>query len=144
MVPRSLRQLSWEASCFSEGGNLKLSQLHESFIDQARRPMDFGKLPVSAVSPETPIIPVNKWVKSVDTWKKDYTFRLNQQRNDFVKSILDYEAEVGHNAVVHVKEGCVTLFLSTHDIGITELDKEYAKHADELYRDVVYSLKHGT
>lgn len=122
---------------------MKLSQLHESFIEKSRRPMDFGRLPVSPVEPENPIVPVNKWLKTKDAWKKEYSFRLQDQRNEFVKSLLDYETEVGHHAVMYVREGSVHLFLSTHDVGVTELDKEYATHADELYRDVVYSFSHA-
>ena len=38
-----------------------------------------------------------------------------------------------------IEEENVTINLQTKDIGqVTELDKEYSKWADELYKDIVY------
>jgi pterin-4a-carbinolamine dehydratase len=43
-----------------------------------------------------------------------------------------------------VSEGSVSIRLQTKDIAeVTELDREYAKWTDELYKDVVYSPSHG-
>ena len=122
----------------------QLTRLHEEFLDKARRPMTFGSLPVSPRASDVPVIPVNKWVKDGKTLVKTYNFRLQEQRNDFVKQLLDHEVAVGHNADISITEGGVNIRLQTKDIGeVTELDKEYAKWADELYRDVVYSVDHG-
>ena len=122
----------------------QLTRLHEEFLDKARRPMTFGSLPVSPRASDVPVIPVNKWVKDGKTLVKTYNFRLQEQRNDFVKQLLDHEVEVGHNADISITEGGVSIRLQTKDIGeVTELDKEYAKWTDELYRDVVYSAAHG-
>jgi pterin-4a-carbinolamine dehydratase len=121
---------------------MKLSQLHEDFIDAARRPMTFGRLPVIPSEGEVPVVAVNKWQKTKEFLKKQYVFRETFQRNAFVKGLLDHEEDVGHNASIVVEEGKVTLTLSTHDVGVTELDKEYAAHADELFKDVVYSSVH--
>jgi len=105
--------------------------------------MSFGGLPVIPQATDVPLIAVNKWSKKDGSLQKTYTFRLQEQRNDFVKQLLDHEAEVGHHASIHVTEEAVTLNLQTKDIGeVTELDKEYAKWADELYKDVVYSRSH--
>lgn len=122
-----------------------LSQLHEEFIDNARRPMSLGKLPVQPSEERPVIIPVNKWIttKNPARMKKVYKFLEQNQRNDFVRDLLDYEDEAGHNAVITVEKDEVTLLLYTKDVDvITELDKEYAKYADELFRDVVYSPRH--
>lgn len=122
---------------------MKLTRLHEDFLDKARRPMTFGSLPVMPKDADVPLIPVNKWSKADGTLKKTYQFRLVSQRNDFVKQLLDHEVEVNHNAQILVEEEAVTVKLQTKDIKqITELDKEYAKWADELYKDVVYSRTH--
>ena len=123
----------------------RLSMLHEEFINKARQPMSFGKLPISPVEGDVAIIPVNRWEisKNPPRMKKLYKFLSQEQRTEFVKELLDYESTAGHNAVMTVEKDEVLLILYTKDIDvITELDKEYAKHADELFRDVVYSPKH--
>lgn len=103
--------------------------------------MSFGDLPVDPKAAEAPIIPTDKWQKDKDFLKKKYQFRLKEFKVEFVRQILDYETEVGHNATITIEEDTVTLVLQTKDIKkITELDKEYARYADELFRDIVYSV----
>ena len=122
---------------------MKLSRLHEEFIDAARRPMDFGRLPVMPRGRDVPVIVTDKWKKSENSLIKTYKFISNELRNDFVRQLLIHEEKVGHNATMTIQHETVTLTLQTHDIEqVTELDKEYAKAADELYKDVVYSLSH--
>jgi len=118
-----------------------LARLHEEFIDKARLPMNFGKLPVMPRGADVPLIPVNKWLKESNLLKKKYEFRLKSQKREFVTEILDHEEEVGHSPLLTIEEDSVTVTLQTKDIeSITELDKEFAKWLDELYKDVVYSL----
>lgn len=122
---------------------MKLSRLHEAFIDAARRPMDFGRLPVMPRGKDVPVIATDKWKKSENSLIKTYKFLSNDLRNDFVRQLLIHEENVGHHATMTVQSETVTLTLKTHDVDqVTELDKEYAKHADELFKDVVYSLSH--
>ena len=121
---------------------MKLSRLHEEFIDKARRPMSFGRLPISPLEGDVAIIPVEKWTK-VDSplrLRKTYKFLSSAARNQFVEGLFDYEDRTNHNAVITIDEGQVTLDIRTKDVDqITELDKEYAKFADVLFKDVVYS-----
>jgi len=120
-----------------------LRRLHEEFLDKARRPMDFGRLPVMPRGKDVPVIATDKWKKSENSLIKTYRFISNELRNDFVRQLLIHEENVGHNATISIQSETVTLALQTKDIEqITELDKEYAKHADELFKDVVYSLSH--
>lgn len=122
---------------------MKLSRLHEEFIDSARRPMDFGRLPVMPRGRDVPVIATDKWKKSDNSLIKTFKFISNELRNDFVRQLLIHEEKVGHNATFTIQSEIVTLTLQTRDVEqITELDKEYAKTADELYKDVVYSLGH--
>lgn len=122
---------------------MKISLLHEEFIDKARRPMDFGRLPLMPSEGEAPLIPVSKWTKTRGTLVKAFQFRLGSQRNDFVKQVLDHEEEVGHHSLMQVAEGEVIVTLSTHGVDVvTELDKEFARWLDELFRDVVYNTPH--
>jgi len=119
----------------------QLRQLHEEFIDKARRPMDFGRLPVMPRGRDVPVIAVDKWKKSENSLIKIFKFISNELRNDFVRQVLAYEEKTQHNATISIQSETVTLTLQTHDIEqVTELDREYARHADELYKDVVYSL----
>lgn len=105
--------------------------------------MDFGRLPVMPRGKDVPVIAMNKWQKSDNSLVKTYKFISNELRNDFVRQLLIHEEKVGHNATMTIQHETVSLTLRTHDIEqVTELDKEYAKAADELYKDVVYSLTH--
>ena len=57
-----------------------LKRLHESFIDKARRPMSFGKLPIAPLASGAAIIPVDRW-ETVDSPKrlhKAYKFISNR------------------------------------------------------------------
>jgi pterin-4a-carbinolamine dehydratase len=121
----------------------QLRQLHEEFIDRARRPMDFGRLPVMPRGKDVPVIVSDKWKKSDKSLVKTYKFISNELRNDFVRQLLIHEESSGHHSTMTIQYETVTLVLQTHDLDqVTELDKEYARHADELYKDVVYSLSH--
>jgi pterin-4a-carbinolamine dehydratase len=103
--------------------------------------MDFGRLPVMPRGRDVPVIATNKWKKSENSLIKTYKFISNELRNDFVRQLLIHEENVGHNATMSIQTETVTLTLQTHGIDqVTELDKEYARAADELYKDVVYSL----
>jgi pterin-4a-carbinolamine dehydratase len=120
-----------------------LKKLHEAFIDKARRPMTFGKLPIQPLENGLAIIPVDKWeiVDSPKRLRKSFKFVSNELRNQFVFGLFEYEQKIGHHAVITVSEYKVALDIYTKDIDlVTELDKEYAKHADVLFKDVVYSV----
>ena len=117
----------------------QLQVLHEEFIEKARRPMTFGRLPINAKEVELPVVPMNKWTKEGDpkALKKTYKFRRPDDRNNFIRELLEYEEEVEHNADISISEDSVTLKIYTKDIKqITEIDTEYAKFADSLYKDI--------
>lgn len=115
-----------------------LSDLHESFINKAREPFIKGVLPVKPKEGFLPVIAMNTWKKSEDYYVKKFEFRVQTHRNEFIKQLLEYEDEVGHNAKMVVNEGLVVLMLQTKDLErVTEIDKEYAKYADAVYKDVV-------
>lgn len=120
----------------------RLSSLHEEFIDKSKRSMLFGKLPIQPLKGDVAIMPSEKWerVDSPLRLRKGYSFMSQEKRNAFVAELFEYETKTGHNATITIEEGRVTLDVRTKDVDqITELDKEYAKYADVLFRDVVYS-----
>lgn len=121
---------------------MKLQSLHEEFIDKARRPMTFGRIPIKPIEGDVAIVATEKWkkVESPTRLRKTYRFRTQQQRNRFVSELFGYEEETKHNATITVEEGQVTLDVRTKDLDqVTEIDKEYAKFADILFKDVVYN-----
>jgi pterin-4a-carbinolamine dehydratase len=119
---------------------MKLSHLHEEFMAAARAPMIFGRLPVMPRESDVPLIAVNQWQTINKTLVKSFQFRLKDQRNNFIKEILDHEEKVCHNAKIKICDDTVEIMLQTQDINqITEFDKEYAAYADELFKEVVYS-----
>lgn len=116
-----------------------LRLLHETFINKARTPMIKGTLPIEPTEAFLPVIPMNSWKKSQEHYVKKFEFRIQEQRDAFIKQLLNYEADVGHHAKMVINKDLVVLMLQTKDIDrVTELDKEYAKHADSVYKDVVH------
>lgn len=105
--------------------------------------MSFGKLPIEPLKGDVALIPVDKWEKlaSPTRLRKTFRFMSQEKRNEFVQGLFEYEAKTQHNSMITVDEDKVTLDVRTKDVDmITELDKEYTKFADVLFRDVVYSL----
>lgn len=120
----------------------QLQKLHEEFIDVARRPMSFNKLPIKPIEGDIAIVPVNKWsiTKDPASMRKTFKFFSTDLRNRFVKKLLQYELETQHNAILTIEEGSVMINVYTKDVDmVTELDKDYAKFADILYKDIVYN-----
>src|SRR5579885_625440 len=116
----------------------KLTQLHEEFIAAAHRPMSFGALPVRARQPEAPIIPMDRWQEADGALYKTYRFREPEWRDEFVIALLTYEREVQHNAQIRIDEGEISVRIQTKTAErVTELDKEYARYADCVFKDLV-------
>jgi len=108
------------------------------FIEKAHRPMDFGGLPIRARTAEAPIIPMDRWKEAAGALYKTYKFREPDQRDGFIMALLSYERDVQHNAQIRIDEGEVSLRIQTKTAErVTELDKEYAKFADCVFKDIV-------
>lgn len=123
---------------------MKLSRLHEAFIEKANRPMTFGSLPVKPSPSDKPIIAVERWHESGGALTKRYAFRRREDRADFVVRLMAYEDSNGHCAEIVIREGVVELNVSTNGLDRpTEVDREYARYADLLFRELVYSERHG-
>jgi|SRR5581483_644158 len=116
----------------------KLTQLNEQFIQRAQRPMQLGGLPIRARTPQAPIIPMDRWHEADGALYKTYTFREGDQRDQFVIALLAHERDVQHNAQIRIDEGEVSLRVQTKTAErVTELDKEYARFADCVFKDLV-------
>lgn len=121
-------------------------QLHEEFMYQAINTTTVASSgsPIKAREPEVPVLPMERWREVDGALYKTYTFRRIPDRNTFVMQLLVYETSTEHNAQIRIEENRVDLKVQTKDIGkVTELDKEYARYADVLFRSLVYSPSYG-
>lgn len=110
-------------------------------MSNERNTMPHG-IPIKPRHREQPIEPVRRWVKRTDpvALMKEFEFRSDDDKHEFIISLLGYEENRQHKATMVIRPSSVTLFLTTQDIDeITELDKEYAAYADVLFKDIVYS-----
>jgi pterin-4a-carbinolamine dehydratase len=116
--------------------------LHESFIDKANRPMTFGAPPITPQRPVPIIVPVEKWEEKGEPKRliKKFEFRRSEDRIRFVTELMDYEEQVQHHGEMFLIEGFVIIRLLTKTVEkIMEQDREYARFADALFKDIVYS-----
>jgi len=118
----------------------QLERLCEAFISTAERPMTLGGLPVSPREAEAPIFAIERWREVEGALYKTYKFRRREDRNSFVMNLLTYEVSTDHTAQMTIKGEQVGLRVQTKDIDrVTEVDKEYARYADVLFRNIVYA-----
>lgn len=100
-----------------------------------------GKMPISAKKANIPIIATERWVKtSNNELRKKYLFKSFNEKRSFIIQILDYEMQTQHPTNIVSYEDCVILILQTKDVeDVTDIDKEFAKYADIIFKDIVYS-----
>lgn len=99
--------------------------------------MTFGALPVRARVPEAPIVPMDRWREADGALYKTYRFREPEWRDQFIVALLNYERDVQHNAQIRIDEDEVSLRIQTKTAErVTELDKEYARFADCVFKDL--------
>jgi pterin-4a-carbinolamine dehydratase len=119
---------------------MKLTQLHENFIKGSMAPMPWGHAPIKATKSMPPIIPVEKWEIKGDPkfLTKTYRFQSTRARNEFLKILLGYEEESNHGSSMMIRDEIVKISLRTKTVEeITSLDREYAKFADDAFKDVI-------
>tara|TARA_B100000674_G_scaffold264516_1_gene218358 strand:+ start:755 stop:1156 length:402 start_codon:yes stop_codon:yes gene_type:complete len=74
--------------------------------------------------------------------KNTYSFNLNQHLIYFVTTILEHANKINHHPVILIDENIIEVNLYTKDINdITELDLEYSKFIDEIYKEINYILE---
>lgn len=123
-----------------------LAKLNEAFIERAHRTFDDGRVPIRAVRDrrdQPPITPSNRWetvtANDVTVSRKTFKFVDNEHRNKFLCSLLDHEAHYGHTAAVSFRDRTVAIVLTTKNVAApTELDIEYARYCDVLFKDLIY------
>lgn len=121
----------------------KVSTLVESYLQRRTTTvLPDGSTPVRIVrsNTDTPLRPSNRWEpmgrRSI---RKRFEFRDFDLRDRFILDIMEYEREHGHRARIVVDELSIEIDVGTKDIeSVTELDKEYAREADLLYRNICF------
>jgi len=113
----------------------KLLMLNNLLIEQVNN---------STIQPMVPVKPVQAPIKAVRAWKehegslfKEYMFLSIDERNRFVNNLLSYEEEKGHNAKMLINHLNVRIAVTTKDLNkVTELDKEYSRAADLIFKEI--------
>jgi len=81
---------------------------------------------------------MDRWQEADGALYKTYRFREPEWRDEFVIALLTYEREVQHNAQIRIDEGEISVRIQTKTAErVTELDKEYARYADCVFKDLV-------
>ena len=81
------------------------------------------------------------WLRkdSPERIQRSYTFQSRDNALFFLNELLKMEDTLGHHAAILISENRVTVQLRTKVVDrVTDLDIEYARHADEIYDDAAY------
>jgi pterin-4a-carbinolamine dehydratase len=66
-----------------------------------------------------------------------YEFNDRGSARSFINEVMDYEDRTSHHGELRCKGPVVTIEVFTHDVDcVTELDKEYANEAEQIYNDI--------
>jgi pterin-4a-carbinolamine dehydratase len=96
-------------------------------------------LPIKPRETQTPVIPTSRWRELAGVLCKTFIFKSLLERDQFVMEMLKYEQEKHHVALISILEDHVNIRVNTKNVDRpTNLDKEYAKFADMLYKDIAY------
>ena len=96
-----------------------------------------------------PLQPVDfsQWeiVSDPNRFKREFEFNTFPEFEEFLKSVLGYQEEVGHHGKLVLDGLKILVEVYTHDVNdITELDQEYVQALDHIFRDVQdYFLTNG-
>lgn len=99
--------------------------------------------PIRAQEPATlPIVPTQRWsVVGKKRLTKSFVFETIEKRNDFMSQVLKLEAECGHSSEMFLSELEVQMKVWTRSSdSLTDLDKEYARTVDAIFRDLTVEL----
>ena len=79
--------------------------------------------------------------KSPNRLVKKFKFKKRKHLFNFLEDVLEYENETQHHAEITIRYKTVTVKVWTHDLNdITDVDEEYARTLNEIYKDSNASL----
>lgn len=123
-----------------------MKSLHEEFMRKADSELPgVHRLPIRPQEPVLPLIPQSRWEMTRDDQgythlTKTFRFMNLADRNNFIRDMLVYEEEFEHASSMTINDMSVTLVITTKSIGVTEIDKDYARYADETFKDVTFNV----
>ena len=92
----------------------------------------------------TPTVPIQPHVcswevhSSPERFSKMYKFTSRDRLVDFLNEVLRFENEMGHYGTQKIDFDSVIIEVYTHTVNkITELDQEYIRAMDHIYKDVL-------
>ena len=75
---------------------------------------------------------------SPERFSRTFTMQSKTKVLEFVSEIIKYEMQTEHEGTLKIDSNEVTVEVYTHDLNrITELDQNYIKNIDFIYRDVL-------
>ena len=89
---------------------------------------------------DVPIVPSkSEWdtLQSPERLSRIYEFKNSSDSMVFfVQELVEFQERLGHHAKITIEKDQVSVEVYTHGVKrITNIDKEYAKEADSIYRD---------
>ena len=95
----------------------------------------FDKTPVNIASPAWEV------VDSPRRLMKKFEFDNPHALKMFVVELLDYQDNVSHHGKLVIQPDEVIVEIYTHTVeDVTAIDKEWAEMADDIYKDVNYTM----
>lgn len=133
----------------------KLLEMYNNFVANDGNTIT-PRVPIVPRDSNIPVIRTNRWLKTrddvlgVEKLMKEYEFSSKISKVQFITGLSSYEEQIQHHANIQIEfqeetpQFRVRLELWTRNINqVTELDKEYARFADTLYRELLYNDKHA-
>jgi pterin-4a-carbinolamine dehydratase len=131
----------------------KIKNLMYEFMVNNSEPLKSGNLQrqihpdhvVINPTKKVPLLPNNRWIDNEDkSIYKRFDFKDTIKRNTFLMRLFEYEEKTNHHGKILIDENFVEITLVTKNINMaTEIDKEYAKYADSVYKDVILEWRKG-
>ena len=82
-----------------------------------------------------------KWevVDGPERFVRVFSFKERYRLIDFVNEVLKFEDEMKHHGELKISDDKIQIGVYTHTVErITELDREYIRHVDRIYQDVLH------
>jgi pterin-4a-carbinolamine dehydratase len=118
----------------------RVSNLLREYFDHEVSPQYFPR-DFSFDTRALPIAPLseNKWYvkQSPERLCRTYEFKDRSSVRSFMSELMDYEDRKNHHGEIKCKGPVVMIEVYTHDVDrVTELDKEYANEAEQIYNEI--------
>ena len=120
---------------------MNISSLMRNYLNEASTKQEISDSLFGKVNSGLPV-----QVESKSKWKvledpqrlsRAFSFKKSSQVIQFLEEIFEYQNEVSHQGSALIEDKKVTVEVYTHTVEeVTELDIEYAKEVNKIYRDV--------